>query len=253
MATWAVGCSQHPNGETTRVTAAPDSSASPTPRALGRLAARPGPPTALEQTRFRRLGLGNERDGLLYVGAGYRAGQLAPLVMLLHGAGGSAQGALSLLHDRADAAGLVLLAPDSRAATWDVIADEFGPDIAFMDRALAQVFGDFSIDPTQLAIGGFSDGASYALSVGLMNGDLFSHIIAFSPGFFAPASRTGAPRIFVAHGTRDEILPIDTTSRVIVPQLQRAGYDVTYREFDGPHDVPKDMRDAALEWFLPPM
>jgi phospholipase/carboxylesterase len=214
--------------------------------------ARPGTPTTLERTGFRRLGLGDERDGLLYVGANYQPGQLAPLALLLHGAGGSAQGALSLLQSRADDAGLVLLAPDSRAATWDVIVDEFGPDINFLDRALAQVFGDFSIDPARIAIGGFSDGASYALSVGLMNGDLFSHVIAFSPGFSAPASRTGAPRIFVAHGTRDEILPIDTTSRVIVPRLQRAGYDVTYREFDGPHDVPDDVRGAALAWFLPP-
>jgi phospholipase/carboxylesterase len=85
-----------------------------------------------------------------------------------------------------------------------------------------------------------------------MNGDLFSHVMAFSPGFSAPSSRTGAPRIFVAHGTRDEILPIDSTSRVIVPQLQRAGYDVTYREFDGPHSVPEDIRGAALAWFLSP-
>lgn len=30
---------------------------------------------------------------------------------------------------------------------------------------------------------GFSDGASYALSLGLPNGNLFSHIVAFSPGF----------------------------------------------------------------------
>ncbi len=30
---------------------------------------------------------------------------------------------------------------------------------------------------------GFSDGASYALSLGVPNGDLFTHIVAFSPGF----------------------------------------------------------------------
>ena len=232
------------------MTSLTDSSASPNVSALGRLTARPGTPTAQERTRFRRLGLGDDRDGLLYVGAAYTPEQPAPLVVLLHGAGGSAEGALALLRDLAVDAGLIVLAPDSRAATWDVIVDEYGPDIAFLDRALAQVFGDFNVDPARLAIGGFSDGASYGLSVGLMNGDRFSHLLIFSPGFSAPASRIGTPRIFVSHGTRDDILPIDTCSRVIVPQLRRAGYDVTYREFDGPHSVPDEIRSAALAWFL---
>jgi phospholipase/carboxylesterase len=34
-----------------------------------------------------------------------------------------------------------------------------------------------------VALGGFSDGASYALSLDLTNGDLFASLIAFSPGF----------------------------------------------------------------------
>ena len=58
-------------------------------------------------------------------------------------------------------------------------------------------------------------GASYALSVGLTNGDLFSDILAFSPGFMAPAVRHGAPNIFISHGTQDTVLPIDRCSRRI--------------------------------------
>ena len=45
--------------------------------------------------------------------------------------------------------------------------------------------------------------ASYALSLGIANGNLFSHVLAFSLGFLAPASQTGSPRIFVSHGTQD--------------------------------------------------
>jgi predicted esterase len=86
----------------------------------------------------------------------------------------------------------------------------------------------YAIDPARVAIGGFSDGASYALSLGLTNGDLFSHVLAFSPGFMAPAGQEGSPRIFVSHGTRDAVLPIDRCSRRIVPTLRRAGYDVAY-------------------------
>jgi phospholipase/carboxylesterase len=56
--------------------------------------------------------------------------------------------------------------------------------------------------------------------------------------------RVGAPRFFVSHGTRDGVLPIERCSRRIVPQLERMGYGVTYREFDGGHTVPPEI---ALE------
>jgi phospholipase/carboxylesterase len=67
----------------------------------------------------------------------------------------------------------------------------------------------------------------------------------------APNSQVGRPRIFVSHGTRDAVLPIDVCSRRIVPQLEKAGYDVTYIEFDGPHTVPPRVARQALDWYLP--
>jgi predicted esterase len=100
-----------------------------------------------------------------------------------------------------------------------------------------------------LAIGGFSDGASYALSVGITNGDLFTHVIALSPGFMAPARQQGKPRLFISHGTRDQVLPIDRCSRKLVPQLKRAGYDVLYREFDGSHTLPPEIARSSVTWF----
>lgn len=59
-------------------------------------------------------------------------------------------------------------------------AGDYGPDVEIMDRALAEVFGNCTVDSTHVAVEGFSDGASFALSVGLTNGDLFTHVIAFS-------------------------------------------------------------------------
>ena len=63
-------------------------------------------------------------------------------------------------------------------------------------------------------------------------------MIAFSPGFTTPATRRGKPSVFISHGTRDEVLPIGRTSRRIVPRLERMGYEVRYREFDGGHTAP---------------
>jgi predicted esterase len=218
----------------------------------GRLRARPGHFTGAEPgpAGLHPLGLATGRDGLVYVPADLPPGRPAPLAVMLHGAGGNAQHGMALLRAVADAAGLILLAPDSRAGTWDVIRGGFGPDVDFLDRALVQVFGQYSIDPARVAVGGFSDGASYALSLGLANGDLFTRILAFSPGFMAPPDQRGEPRIYVSHGTGDDVLPIDRCSRRLVPQLRQAGYEVLYEEFDGPHIVPPRYAREATDWFL---
>ena len=213
--------------------------------------ARPTPPPrdTTAPTGLRPLGLGSGRDGLIYVPAGYRPTEEAPLALMLHGAGGDARSGISPFLDLADEAGLVLLAPESRGRTWDVLIGGYGPDVEFIDRALEQTFDRLAVDARRLAVEGFSDGASYALSIGLTNGDLFTHLIAFSPGFASPAAYRGKPHIFVSHGTRDVVLPIRDTSRRIVPQLEREGYEVRYSEFDGPHALPRSVAREALEWF----
>ena len=129
---------------------------------------------------------------------------------------------------------MIVLVPDSREATWDVVrTGRFGPDVEFLDRALDLVFARYNVDPTRLVAEGFSDGASYALSLGLLNGDLFTHVIAFSPGFVTDGSRRGKPRLFLSHGVHDRVLPIDLCSRRIVKDVRGDDYDVRYTEFDG--------------------
>ena len=154
----------------------------------------------------------------------------------------------SRLGGAAERLGIAVLAPDSRGRTWDAITGRFDEDVAFLDRALEFVFERLAVDPTRLAIGGFSDGASYALSLALANGDLFSRVVACSPGFVMSAPTRGRPRVFVSHGTADQILPIDQCSRVIVPRLRTMGYEVTYREFEGRHEMPADVLDEGLRW-----
>lgn len=215
----------------------------------GRLTTRPTLPLAKNApSGLWPLELETDRDGLIYVPRDYQPDRATPLVLMLHGAGGDAEMALSLLAGLADRYGIVLLAVASRQRTWDVIMGNFGPDIAVIDRALAQTFDRYAIDAQQLAIAGFSDGASYALSVGITNGQLFTHIIAFSPGFMAPAAQQGQPRLFISHGTRDPVLSIDRCSRKIVPQLQQAGYAPLYQEFVGGHSVPTDIAEQAMDW-----
>jgi phospholipase/carboxylesterase len=213
------------------------------------LDARPGAPTEpLVGPGTHALGLAEERDALLHVPPALPAGRAAPLVITLHGAGGGAEGGLALLRSEADERGLLLLAPASRRTTWDAIRGGYGPDVRMIDRALQKVFRVVAVDGERIAVAGFSDGASYALGLGLANGTLCSRVVAFSPGFVPEARRDGTPRIFVSHGTTDAVLPIERTSRRIVPALRSRGLDVTYREFPGPHTVPPEIAREAMDW-----
>ena len=124
----------------------------------------------------------------------------------------------------------------------------FGPDVAAIDRLLEQVFADYPVE--EVAVAGVSDGASYALSLGLTNGDLFTSVIGFSPGFIAFAQANGSPRLFISHGTEDSILPIGRTSRRGVPSLRASGYRVKYREFRGGHEVPPRIAREAVDWLV---
>ena len=219
-----------------------------TPRA-GRLAARPNAGIAPAPKRGEMpLGLGGARDGRLYIPPQSRSAY--PLMLLLHGAHGAGERIERRLQDLAGRYGFIIVAPDSRGETWDVTLGDLGPDVEFIDRALREVFSRYPVDPARVAVAGFSDGASYALTIGVMNGDLFKHVIAFSPGFIAAEYGQGMPPIFVSHGTDDEILPVERTSQHLVPALRKNGYRVRFRQFDGPHTIPPEVAQEAVEWWL---
>lgn len=217
------------------------------PSEQGRVTARPrrGVRTTAEGTHA--LAIGGARDAILQLPAAGAAAPL-PLLVLLHGAGGSGAGILRRLGTPAGESGIAVLAPDSRGSSWDAVRGPFGPDVEFLNRALERVFETTALDPARIAIGGFSDGATYAITLGLINGDLFRRVLAFSPGFFVAAGTHGTPQFFVSHGKADEVLPIDRCSRQIVPALQKRGYDVTFREFDGGHTVPPDIAADGMRW-----
>jgi phospholipase/carboxylesterase len=169
-------------------------------------------------------------------------------VIVLHGAGGTAESALQLLLPHADERGLMLFAPQSLGPTWDMIGGGYGPDVARIQHALDRILGIHRVATPTVAICGFSDGASYAISLGLINGDVFDAVLAFSPGFAAPTGHADHPAFFLSHGRSDRVLPIDLCSRRLVPMLEKAGFDVDYHEFDGGHEVPAPVVHEALDW-----
>ena len=215
------------------------------------LRARPGKPTKTATPGLRALGIGETRDGSIYIPATYSPSRPSPLLVLLHGAGHDSkewsEGPLSELFDKS---AMIVVMPDSRRTTWDMMYGDYGADVRFIDRALALAFSECRIDANRIALGGFSDGATYALSLGITNANLFKSIVAFSPGTVRPAAKTGKPRIFITHGTNDTVLPIDVSSREIVDALKEKEYPVTYEEFEGGHTIPRERAMRAIEWLL---
>ena len=193
------------------------------------------------------LGLNRDRDAILQLPKSANSEAL-PLLMFLHGATQTAEDMFWYLDTAPDEAGVAILAPNARETTWDAIGDSFGPDVQFLNSALQCVFDTMPIDPARIAIGGFSDGATYAISLGLINGDLFAKVGAFSPGFVIDGATQGKPSFYVSHGTRDQILPIERCGRRIAGDLKSRGYEVTFREFDGRHEIPKDVMLEGLRW-----
>ena len=190
------------------------------------------------------------RDGLLHVPPILAGNRPAPMLIWLHGGGGHARDAKKLF-PFADEFGVVVLALDSRHNTWDGIDAPFGPDVHYIERSMKHVSEKVSIDPDRIALGGASDGGTYALALGRSNGRVFSHIIAVSPWRLdPPAPVQGDPRIFVAHGLQDDVYPEWHSRRFLVPSLRDDGYDVTYFPHDGPHWVTSVSARALMNWFV---
>ena len=220
-------------------------SASPSTSAAGSSTA----PSSLAPGRHS-LGLSESRDAVLYVPSDLPTDQPVPLFVMFHGAGGFPEKVLPFIEPHAEQHKFLVLAPHSTFPTWDIVIGGSGPDLERLQLALGTIATRYRIDTNRVAFAGFSDGASYALSIGVTNGDIASHVIAFSGGFMSIFVQEGQPRIFIAHGLIDEQLPIATSGRQNATKLKAAGYDVQYVEFDGLHIIEPGVVAQAIDFFL---
>jgi len=54
--------------------------------------------------------------------------------------------------------------------------------------------------------------------------------------------------VFMSHGTSDDVLPIEQCGRPVAADLRKRGYDVTFREFAGKHEVPPAVATEGFAW-----
>ena len=180
-----------------------------------------------------------------------------PLIVLLHGAGGYPPDFLQSMEPLADRLGVILIAPHSSGRTWDLIENMrmgeepwHGADARRLDQSLADLFKHIAVDPSHVVLLGFSDGASYALSLGLANPRLFTAVVALSPGLYVPAWHIGrGQRIFIAHGRNDHVLPFAATKE-IADTLIAQGANLRFQQFEGDHQIDGRVLVEGLGWSL---
>jgi phospholipase/carboxylesterase len=190
-----------------------------------------------------------------------------PLLVLLHGAGRPGMEMIDLFRTSADARGIVLLAPASRGLTWDSVALARDPppadlpllarqagtftasdDARRVEAAIAALGRTMPVDRSRTVLAGFSDGATFALAMGMARDHAFAAVLAFSPGIAIETVRPQRGRlVFVSHGRQDPVLPFAGTCAEIVPRLAAEGAAVTFLPFDGVHQVPPGVKDAFLD------
>jgi len=147
-------------------------------------AAEPGCTTVgTGQTESRTLG---SRSYLVHAPANL-AGEQVPLLLALHGFGssGSQMETYSGWSGFADANNLIVAYPQGTGSTfsgyWDPYSS-FGPDVAFIRDVVADISGEFCIDPDRVHVDGWSNGAVMSQRVACKAADLVASVNSYAGG-----------------------------------------------------------------------
>ena len=233
----------------------------------------------LEQ-RFKSIGL------LDYVSApsllpyrirfprGYDASKSHPLLIGMHGAGGSAEGFITH-YDELDDPRVIFVTPEGQypqtidmgpqwySRSWSITnvgrtawkqADKMVSQ--YILNTIKQVSSEYKISDVYLV--GFSQGAAYAYTIGLQNPEKIKGVIGFG-GYLMDLDAEDSIlrkediengkklRIYIAHGVDDTSISIEA-ARGLKTMFESQGFDLTYTEFEGRHTVEVDVFNDALKW-----
>jgi phospholipase/carboxylesterase len=178
-----------------------------------------------------------------------------PLITVLHGAGRQDEMLVKACRDEPAKRQALFFVPRSLAMTWDLIAGGGRPDLDFLEFAYDLIYRRFPIDANRQALIGYSDGASYALSIGLSNPRIFRAILGWAAGFLAfddtfVDADDPRPDILLEYGTQDEIFSFEQVALAMRTSLEDAGYTVEFRADEGGRHWPSGyFQGEALDWF----
>lgn len=122
-------------------------------------------------------------------------------------------------------------------------------------KFIDQVIEKYNINPQQVHIGGFSQGAIMSIAVGLTFPDTIKSITAFSSSILdtiktqvEPNEKLKNMKVFISHGIDDNVIPINS-AREARKYLLNLGIEPEYYEFNGGHEIPEKIIKDFIIWF----
>ncbi|WP_406645300.1 alpha/beta hydrolase family esterase [Aliisedimentitalea scapharcae] len=147
------------------------------------------------------------------------AGTAAPVVMVLHGYGGSGAGVLKMrtMVDGLTQRGYAVIAPTAERRNGGNRIWVFYPgwegrdDAAFLRDVVADAANRFNVSDTRVLLSGFSAGAFMVNYLACATPEAYPAYAPVSGGFWRPmpTSCKGPVRLFHTHGWRDGVVPLE--------------------------------------------
>jgi polyhydroxybutyrate depolymerase len=169
------------------------------------------------------VGASNQRlvvDSLERSYRAYRPAELpsaAPLVLMLHGAGGSASQAEVIFGwtELAEREGFVAVHPEGVDRTWNTEGGCCGrasaqdvDDVAFLSRVVDDVARRVTVDPDRVFVTGMSNGAMMAYTLACTT-DLFAAAAPVAGTMLVDCADPAPVSVFHLHGTADTAVRLD--------------------------------------------
>lgn len=187
------------------------------------LLAPPGaaPPASSASTARAIETGGRHRTFVLHVPPSLRAGVPAPLVIVLHGGGGSGRGTERMTHfsDVADRRGFIAVYPDAVDRNWNdgrgapqIRSQQDGiDDVGFIAALITQVSREYRIDPGRVFATGISNGGFMSQLLAARLADRVAAIAAVAAGMGPAVAASLQPArpvsVLVMNGTKDPLVP----------------------------------------------
>ncbi|ARN79055.1 phospholipase [Nonlabens spongiae] len=198
----------------------------------------------------------------------------APLLLLLHGYGSNEDDLFSFSPELDEGIFIVSARapydlPPYGAAWYAINFDAAGGKFSDLDQArksmqLIRTFVDelktaYDIDPENLNILGFSQGAILSYALSLSDPNLFKNVVAMSgyvnedlvedrAGLNARFRESENPtNYFISHGTMDQVIPFDWAKKAI-PLMDEARADYVFKDYPAGHGVARDNFYDMKKW-----
>ncbi|HKI48025.1 MAG TPA: PHB depolymerase family esterase [Desulfobacteria bacterium] len=196
--------------------------------------------------------MGKELTYSLYVPESAQEGLPLPMIVILHGMGGSGDTTLQSWRKRLNDEFIILCPSYPMGAWWTLSAEELV--LQLMRETKMRV----PVDPNRIFLAGLSNGALGAYMIGSFYPDYFAAIIPIAGAISEPhylhflINLTNTP-LYSIQGKYDPIFPVRFSHR-INKILSDMKYPLTYREHTekgaahGGHFLPESEVPALLEW-----